>query len=640
MRLHTALLPYLGLVGSALGIGGSAILPDSAADFQRLLSFESTPRGNSWADRIWEQTQGVSTCSGCQGLLLTFKGLANLGDGAFVRTFKDICKLSKVEDGDVCDGTIELEGPIIAEALRNLVIGSKTSQLFCVTFMGLCEYPEVEPWDVPLPPKLPPRIRPAPSGQDPIKIVHYSDIHVDQLYTEGSNADCKKPICCRPYTEGDEPGKTDSPAGPYGEHTCDTPAALERSMYEAIREIVPDAAFAIFTGDVVDHAVWNTSQAYNEHQIIHSYENMANHLDIVYGTAGNHEAHPTNAFQPNSAGGSSQWIYDLLSGVWSRWIGSKAAGSAERFGAYSTRYPHGNLRVISLNTNLYYRANFWLYQKDMLRDPSEQIEWLVAQLDAAEKAGENVYIVGHMPLGDRNAFHDQSNYIDQVVKRYSGTVAAMFFGHTHRDHFQITYSDDASKNASNALVTSYVCPSLTPTSGMPSFRVYDVDPVTFAVLDATTYSADMASDTYQTRGPVWTKDYSAKEAYGPLVDLPLKDPKADELSASFWHGVTEAFEGDQEAFDAFMLRQSRGWTQPDCNEDCRASQICQLRAARSEDTCDVPTLYYQRRMEDRAERDECGISVMQATFSALVSEKSILDILQGMLLEKKLRLFV
>lgn len=34
-------------------------------------------------------------------------------------------------------------------------------------------------------------------------------------------------------------------------------------MYDAINSIVPDAAFTIFTGDIVDHAIWNTSQPYN-----------------------------------------------------------------------------------------------------------------------------------------------------------------------------------------------------------------------------------------------------------------------------------------------------------------------------------------------------------------------------------------
>jgi len=48
-----------------------------------------------------------------------------------------------------------------------------------------------------------------------------------------------------------------------GDHKCDVPVSLEESMYRAIKELVPDAAFSIFTGDIVDHAVWNTSQLYN-----------------------------------------------------------------------------------------------------------------------------------------------------------------------------------------------------------------------------------------------------------------------------------------------------------------------------------------------------------------------------------------
>lgn len=37
-------------------------------------------------------------------------------------------------------------------------------------------------------------------------------------------------------------------------------------MYQAIKEIVPDAALTLFTGDIVDHAVWNTSEPYNVKQ--------------------------------------------------------------------------------------------------------------------------------------------------------------------------------------------------------------------------------------------------------------------------------------------------------------------------------------------------------------------------------------
>ena len=34
-------------------------------------------------------------------------------------------------------------------------------------------------------------------------------------------------------------------------------------MYNAIKTIVPDAAFSMFTGDIVDHAVWETTQGGN-----------------------------------------------------------------------------------------------------------------------------------------------------------------------------------------------------------------------------------------------------------------------------------------------------------------------------------------------------------------------------------------
>ena len=39
--------------------------------------------------------------------------------------------------------------------------------------------------------------RPAGSGKEPIKVVHYSDVHVDHMYVPGSSANCTKPICCR-----------------------------------------------------------------------------------------------------------------------------------------------------------------------------------------------------------------------------------------------------------------------------------------------------------------------------------------------------------------------------------------------------------------------------------------------------------
>lgn len=48
----------------------------------------------------------------------------------------------------------------------------------------------------------------------------------------------------------DSTGTPTIPAGPFGEHTCDTPTSLVQSM---LRDAAAkNAAFSIFTGDVVE----------------------------------------------------------------------------------------------------------------------------------------------------------------------------------------------------------------------------------------------------------------------------------------------------------------------------------------------------------------------------------------------------
>lgn len=92
--------------------------------------------------------------------------------------------------------------------------GSRTSRLFCAATLGFCSYPPVEAEELSFPSPKPPKHHKPLSGSDgdgvsgsggraeplrlpPLKVVHYSDIHVDPFYVEGTNANCSKPICCR-----------------------------------------------------------------------------------------------------------------------------------------------------------------------------------------------------------------------------------------------------------------------------------------------------------------------------------------------------------------------------------------------------------------------------------------------------------
>ncbi|CCD52921.1 hypothetical protein BofuT4_P138450.1 [Botrytis cinerea T4] len=376
---------------------------------------------------IWEAIESATTCAGCNAILLLLKGVAAFGDTVFVDTLTEICKLAGVEDSDVCAGAIGLEGPIIAQDLRKMTLGSHTSQLFCITFFGLCDFPAVTPYNVPFPSPKPATQRPAVSGKTPLKIVHFSDIHVDHEYEVGANTNCTKPICCRPYTSADAPGNNSYPAGEYGNYNCDAPVSLEESMYAAIKDVAPDATATLFTGDIVEGAVWLVNSTGNIADINDAYSRMSG-LKNLFATTGNHESSPVNSFPPKAVGvTTNQWVYDTLSTNWIPFIGSTAASSADSFGAYSTLLPGGNLRVISINTNLYYKSNYWLYEATMETDPSGQLAWLVTELQAAETAGQRVYIIGHMPMGSNDALHDGSNYFNQITQRYSATIAALFF---------------------------------------------------------------------------------------------------------------------------------------------------------------------------------------------------------------------
>lgn len=46
----------------------------------------------------------------------------------------------------------------------------------------------------------------------------------------------------------------------------------------------------------------------------------------------------------------------------------------------------------------------------MERDPSGQLAWLVSELEAAEKAGERVWLMGHMPLGESSTLSILTSY--------------------------------------------------------------------------------------------------------------------------------------------------------------------------------------------------------------------------------------
>jgi sphingomyelin phosphodiesterase len=393
-------------------------------------------------------------------------------------------------------------------------------------------------------------------------------------------------------------------------------------MLAAIESLHPNVAFTIFTGDVVAHDLWLVNENEAQTDLNTTYADMRG-LTLVYPALGNHDMAPVNAFPPAAIDTTitAQWAYDTMSADWLTWIGAGAAKSVDDYGSYSVLYPGTKLRVISFNSIFYYTLNFWMYEEPMEIDPSGQLAWLVSELQAAETAGERVWLISHVPSGVGDFFHDYSNYFDQIVQRYEATISGLFYGHTHVDEFEIAYSDYTKPSFDNAVAVSYIAPSMTPTSGHPSFRVYSVDPDTFAVLDFTEYIANISSPTFQTN-PTWEKYYSAKETYGPLVTPPLTDPAA-ELTAAFWHNVTAVFDSNDAQFQAYYSRKSRGYNPSSCTGTCKTNEICQIRAAQSQYNCQVPTpgIHFSKRDGAAVEHhDDCEGTAIRGIFWTLAQD--------------------
>lgn len=85
-------------------------------------------------------------------------------------------------------------------------------------------------------------------------LVHISPFVCFQINAE---ANCTKPLCCRDFG-GDRPKHVTIPTLPLGMRTCDAPGSLADSMLEAAEKL--GARFSIFTGDVIDHAVWDVDE--------------------------------------------------------------------------------------------------------------------------------------------------------------------------------------------------------------------------------------------------------------------------------------------------------------------------------------------------------------------------------------------
>ena len=611
-------------------------------------------KGHKLRDQIVHQVTQIldnnstSKCERCKKALPLGQRLARAEPDVVPEVLIELCKRYKYErygkSPDVnatCERsyTAAAQGGVFTQMLSyaDMSKGNKDVVNICSqVFRGVCDVPApatlsdeyLNHWfkgQREAPAKVQQRTKKTGTKGDTLKVIWTSDAHVDGRYMVGSEAQCSGYMCCRTtaynatrYNATKLPdhvpkGNISHPAGYWGEFTCDTPWSLLTSAYEAVAALGGKHGFdlGLYTGDVTAHdETWGYSRDYVQYSEASIYETMKRYTrnTTVVAAIGNHDSSVSEmaaqARLPDGRGNQYSWDWDNIAKLWrsEHWLGEQEEKMVSKhYGGYSIR-PRKGLRVITLNTDFWYSGNGFAFIHTEDPDYSGSLRFVTDELQAAEDAHERVWIVGHVLSGwdGYSSIDAPTNLFYQIVSRYSHTIAAVFFGHTHEDQFSVFYrnsngnSSSVSRRTADAVGVQFIGPSITPLKHVnPSVRVLHVDPETYDVMDFDQYYTPLQNVPHDShRGLEWRHLYSARAAYSNFSasehagkysgGVKLENgmwPQDAPLNATFWAALTDEMEQRPELVERFTQYQGRSspYT-PSCTGECAKAKVCYMRS--------------------------------------------------------------
>ncbi|GJQ73032.1 hypothetical protein Trydic_g1666 [Trypoxylus dichotomus] len=490
-----------------------------------------------------------------------------------IKLLTELCIIFSGWNHAGCTGRVNIE----IDALLYMMDNRKnlTADRICGIYLQHygCVDPNYQEWHINIPEQTSTAfVEPELSGQS-LKILHLTDIHFDPEYKPGSNAVCEDPLCCR----GGTSNKPENAAGYWGDyHVCDMPWHSVLNLMDQIKQQHQQIDFVYYTGDIISHASWLTTKESNKNDIGRLFELFLQRFNSisVYPVLGNHEAHPCNYYSPENVSDavSSQWLYDYVADDWSKWLPEDTKLTIRNGGFYTVLVRKG-FRIIGINSNLCYTDNIWLFFDDV--DPHGQLQWLVDTLAEAEKNGEVVHLLAHVPPGSLECWHPWDNEFVRIVNRFSHVIKAQFNGHTHTDEIRIFLND----NKDNAVNVAYNGASFTTFVGMnPNYRLYDTDSKSFEVTDYEEWIFNLTEANQNSNTPPnWYKLYSFKHAYG------LNSTRNEDLFDWIQRMKNDPNKELMKQYFRFLNRDSEVNINKGCDDDCLDGLLCFIVSITFED---------------------------------------------------------
>ena len=326
---------------------------------------------------IIESNNTASNCTKCKAALNVGKSVAQYAPESVPGLLVKLCEAFQFSSNATCvnDYAAGSFGAIWTQVLALADVTGLDGQYICNDLNSkFCPAPALSPLNMTgLFPKSKPKHARAPKASGKrVKVLHLSDFHLDPRYSASSEANCSSGLCCRTNVHAaGSVGQVALPAPLYGSFKCDTPYYLGLAALQAIAPLTgthgnSSVAWTIYTGDLVSHDSQNQlSRAYTEYAEVSVYDLFKRYIGSpVFPVLGNHDSNPEAIDSRHSLPGplaqQFSWNYDHVASLWQHngWINSTTANEARlHYGAYSVQNQYG-LRIITLNTDFWYRSNF------------------------------------------------------------------------------------------------------------------------------------------------------------------------------------------------------------------------------------------------------------------------------------------
>ncbi|KAG0669573.1 hypothetical protein C6P45_003563 [Maudiozyma exigua] len=619
MLLSSAIL--ISLLSITLFVNCHPVVVDALAEekLQNILNTQSVEADSTIisgvVSELIDTTAGDTKCQACINRLLIGKALVLTRPDLIAPAFTRWCVESKYSSNNTCYQNYGIssvngssEGSNFADLLSLMDPTGYDGHSYCY-FRDYNQCPKPATPNVTISHLLPPKkpenmVAPEPGTEGTFNVLHVSDIHIELDYTVGGEANCTDSLCCTPQSvkkskldssspyEGHWNSYYDSyykengtfvkgpyvdvfngsvswtPAASFGYYHCDPPERLINSTLNSIVNYSQKKnlsfEFTIFTGDMLSHDLGKRmSYESTMESEIRVMSDLKAKLGAkpVYSVLGNHDSYPYAEMAPEKYGFFNKFSSNLemMSNMWEDfgWLNPGQAQQARtHYSGYAVETTLG-LKVISLNSNTWYTTNTYNYINTTAPDNFGQFQFLIDELIASENKKQRVWIVAHVPpaLGGLPV---PANIFAEIVERFSpSTIAGIFFGHTHRDQFEILYagSGNDTRTFQNVLNMAYIAPSITPWNDVnPAWRYYEVDKKTFSIMDMHTFYTPL-NETFVNKGdePSWEYEYSARKVYN--ISWPTTSP----LNGSYWHYVADKMKtsvGMRQLFRSFYSRLS------------------------------------------------------------------------------------